>query len=73
MRGTRIGKGNLSSLNMVSKLKAKNIKKNVRIGFYHNPDTGYLKGKMFNSPLREVFGVHHIKAHVFDHNVLITG
>jgi CDP-diacylglycerol--glycerol-3-phosphate 3-phosphatidyltransferase len=23
--------------------------------------------------LREIFGVHHIKAHVFDNNVLITG
>jgi CDP-diacylglycerol---glycerol-3-phosphate 3-phosphatidyltransferase len=43
------------------------------VGFYHNPDTGMLKGKMSNSPLREIFGVHHMKAHVFDNNVLITG
>ena len=37
------------------------------------PDTGILKGKMSESPLREIFGVHHIKAHVFDNNILITG
>jgi CDP-diacylglycerol---glycerol-3-phosphate 3-phosphatidyltransferase len=45
----------------------------LRCGFYHNPDTGFLKGKGSQSPLREIFGVHHIKAHVFDSNVLITG
>jgi len=32
-----------------------------------------LKGKFSNSPLREIFGVHHIKAHVFDNSVMITG
>ena len=37
------------------------------------PDTGVLKGRFSESPLREIFGVHHIKAHVFDDNVLITG
>ena len=37
------------------------------------PDTGMMKGRMSDSPLREIFGVHHIKAHVFDNNVLITG
>ena len=37
------------------------------------PDTGMLKGKYSESPLREIFGVHHIKAHVFDNNVLVTG
>lgn len=74
MRGTRINKkDNISSLDLIKNLKAKHITRNVRIAFYHNPDTGYLKGKMFNSPYREIFGVHHIKAHVFDNNVLITG
>jgi hypothetical protein len=47
--------------------------KNVRIGFFHHPDTGALKGKYFSGPMKEIFGVHHIKAHVFDNNVLITG
>jgi len=32
-----------------------------------------LKGKFSNSPLREIFGVHHMKAHVFDNSVMITG
>lgn len=37
------------------------------------PDTGMMKGRFSESPIREIFGVHHIKAHVFDDNVLITG
>lgn len=60
-------------MQLVAPLKVNNFGRQVRVGFYHNPDTGILKGKMSNSPLREVFGVHHIKAHVFDNNVLITG
>ena len=28
---------------------------------------------MENSPLREIFGVHHLKAAVFDNSVIITG
>ena len=73
MRGTRINRDGQSSYLMLRGLKEKHYQKNVRCGFYHNPDTGYLKGKGANSPLREIFGVHHIKAHVFDDNVLITG
>lgn len=74
MRGTRIGsKDNLSSLELVRRLKAKHANRNIRIGFWHHPDTGILKGKMMAGPLREIFGVHHIKAHVFDHSVVITG
>ena len=64
MRGTRINNDNESSLNMVKHLKTGNFRKPVRLGFWHNPDTGMLKGKMSNSPLREIFGVHHMKIHV---------
>ena len=73
MRGTRIGKDGTSSLNMLKPLKLDNFNRPIRIGFYHNPDTGLLKGKLSNSPLREIFGVHHMKANVFDNNVLLTG
>ena len=73
MRGTRISHEGKSSLNMLKGLKVKHLQKNLRCGFFHNPDTGFLKGKASNSPLREIFGVHHIKAHVFDSNVMITG
>ena len=74
MRGTRINaKTGESSLTMLKSLKIENFRKNARLGFFHMPDTGLLKGKYSNSPLREVFGVHHIKAHVFDNNILITG
>ena len=73
MRGTRIGRDGQSSLKMTSPLKLNNFNRNVRVGFYHNPDSGMLKGKFSNSPLREVFGVHHMKAHVFDNSVMITG
>lgn len=73
MRGTRINRDGSSSINLVRHLRLNHFHKNVRLGFYHNPDTGILKGKMSNSPLREVFGVHHMKAHVFDNDVLLTG
>lgn len=73
MRGTRIGRDGESSLSMVKGLKLNNFNREVRCGFYHNPDTGILKGKFSQGPMREVFGVHHMKAHVFDNNLLITG
>lgn len=74
MRGTRLLKNGENTMKMVTPLKKKFFNRDIRIGFYHNPDTGGLKGKYADaSPLREIFGVHHIKAHVFDNNVLITG
>lgn len=72
MRGTRVS-GDGSTLGMLKVLKQKHIMRNLRIGFWHHPDTGVLKGKYFSGPMKEIFGVHHIKAHVFDHNVVITG
>ena len=73
MRGTRTTRDGESSYFMLKDLKTKHYQKDLRCGFYHNPDTGLLKGKASQSPLREIFGVHHIKAHVFDSNVVITG
>ena len=60
-------------MSLLRPLKTNNFKRNVRVGFFHMPDTGLLQGKYLDSPLREIFGVHHMKAHVFDDNVLITG
>jgi CDP-diacylglycerol---glycerol-3-phosphate 3-phosphatidyltransferase len=73
MRGTRVSRDGHSSLSMLKGLKQKHLMRDLRIGFWHNPDTGFLKGKYFSGPMKEIFGVHHIKAHVFDHNVIITG
>lgn len=74
MRGTRVVKDGTSSLDLMVPLKREHFQRDLRVGFWHHPDTGVLKGKYLQtSPLREVFGVHHIKAHVFDNTVLITG
>ena len=73
MRGTRVSRSGESSLSLLKPLKTENFKRNVRVGFFHMPDTGFFQGKYFDSPMREIFGVHHMKAHVFDNNVLITG
>lgn len=73
MRGSRVNRDGNSTLEMMRALKMKHFDANLRCGLYHNPDTGFLKGKGSNGPLREIWGVHHIKAHVFDSNVLITG
>ena len=58
---------------MLSPLKKDSFRKKLRVGFFHMPDTGMIKGRFSESAIREVFGVHHIKAHIFDNNVLITG
>ena len=73
MRGTRINRDGQSTLQMIKPLKQKHFLRDIRMSLYHNPDTGFSKGKGSNSPLREIFGVHHIKAHVFDSNIMITG
>lgn len=74
MRGTRLSKSGDNTLGLVMPLKRNFFNRNIRIGFFHHPDTGFFKGKYASaSPLREIFGVHHIKAHVFDNNVMITG
>ena len=73
MRGTRIGRDGDSTLGHLKPIKVENFNRPVRVGFYHNPETGLLKGKFANGPLREIFGVHHMKLNVFDNNVLITG
>ena len=73
MRGTRVNRDSLSSQTILKDLKQQHIMRNLRIGFWHHPDTNFFKGKYFSGPMKEIFGVHHIKAHVFDHNVMITG
>ena len=73
MRGTRANKKGESSQTLLSPLKVDNFGKQVRVGFYHHPDTGMLKGKYSSGPMKEIFGIHHMKAHVFDNNLLVTG
>lgn len=73
MRGTRFNKDGESTYTMTKDLKVGVYPKPMRVGFYHNPDTGTLKGKGSNGPLREIFGVHHIKVGVFDSTVVLTG
>ncbi|CAI2359828.1 unnamed protein product [Moneuplotes crassus] len=73
-RGRRIDKEGKSSENMLlSLLKANFSHKFLRAALFKQPswmpraDTGPIR------MLSEVLGVHHMKAHVFDNNVLITG
>jgi CDP-diacylglycerol---glycerol-3-phosphate 3-phosphatidyltransferase len=74
MRGTRIVKDGTSTHDLLIPLKREFFSHKVKVGFWHHPDTGVIKGKLAQTnPLREIFGVHHIKAHVFDNNVMITG
>ena len=73
MRGTRVNRDGVSSYSMMKGFKESHFTKNVRVGFFHHPDTGLLKGKYSSGPMKEIFGVHHIKSNVFDNNVIITG
>jgi len=45
MRGTRITKDGTSSLDLMTSLKQDHFNRPLRIGFWHHPDTGFLKGK----------------------------
>ena len=40
---------------------------------FQHPDVGKFKGSSINKGYREIFGVHHIKAAVFDDDVILTG
>jgi CDP-diacylglycerol---glycerol-3-phosphate 3-phosphatidyltransferase len=45
MRGTRIVKDGTSTLDLMIPLKRDYFQRDLRIGFWHHPDTGFLKGK----------------------------
>ncbi len=45
----------------------------MRISLFQHPDVGPFKGGTMDWAGREIFGVHHIKAAVFDNNVILTG
>jgi len=40
---------------------------------FQHPDVGFWQGSSSRGAMREIFGVHHIKAAVFDNNVILTG
>lgn len=40
---------------------------------FQHPDVGMLQGAYVSKAYREIFGVHHIKAAVFDNHVVLTG
>jgi len=44
-RGTRINRDGKSSVTLLSNLRGEKFHRDIRIGFYHNPDTGVLKGR----------------------------
>ena len=47
--------------------------RNVRVGLYQTPAMRGLARKLLPPKYKEVVGVHHVKAFVFDDDVLITG
>lgn len=74
-RGTRLSKSQTSAYTKLEELYLNTSRKdNLRFAFYVNPDTNNTVRQYGQSGgLREIFGVHHMKLHVFDDNVLITG
>ncbi len=61
-------------MSVVKELKTSNIhNKNVKIGMFANPIGNKYFSLETESPLREIFGVHHIKFYVFDDNVILSG
>jgi hypothetical protein len=73
MRGTRENREGKSSLKMLRELKNELYDKRVEGAFYHKPGTGFWHGKFLPGPMRECYGVHHMKAYVFDDNLIMSG
>lgn len=73
MRGTRVNWDNMSSETMLRQFKSKNLSnQNLWFSFYYNPRISSVQELVLGSGW-EIIGVHHMKLHVFDDNVLITG
>jgi len=74
MRGTRENRKQESTKSMLAELCNRNSNhKFLRCGLFHQPYKTRVLSNVTPSVVHEVLGVHHIKAHVFDNNVLITG
>ncbi len=72
--GNRIEKTGMSSRNLIGGLKLDNLhNNNIKLAFYKNPKSPRIFNWSDESPLREFFGVHHMKCYIFDNDVILTG
>eukprot|EP01101_Sappina_pedata_P010004 TRINITY_DN6194_c0_g1_i1.p1 TRINITY_DN6194_c0_g1~~TRINITY_DN6194_c0_g1_i1.p1 ORF type:complete len:506 (-),score=102.94 TRINITY_DN6194_c0_g1_i1:69-1586(-) len=74
VRGTRRDKkGDCSACLLESLLAFNGERERIRIGFYHTPYLRGWKKRWLKSPFNELAGVQHIKAFVFDRELIMTG
>jgi len=63
-----------SSKTLVQELKTSNTHNPyIKVGFLQNSSANRVIRLDDESGLREIFGVHHMKAYIFDDDVLLTG
>lgn len=73
-KGTRVNRRLESSRSLLENLKRENLhNNNIKLAFYFNPLANKFLSLDFESGLREIFGVHHMKFYVFDNDVILTG
>ena len=71
MRGSRPDRDLKSSESLLKPLHLE-FHENFELHLFQHPTPPSIISEI-NSPLKEIFGVHHIKAFVFDDTVLLTG
>lgn len=72
-RGIRESNASTSQAMLYELLSSNSQHKFMRFGLFKNPSQLRVLGRLVPTIAQEVLGVHHIKAHVFDNDVLITG
>ncbi|KAJ1770068.1 CDP-diacylglycerol--glycerol-3-phosphate 3-phosphatidyltransferase [Coemansia sp. RSA 986] len=71
LRGTRIDGAGKSSASLLTPLVKRHA--NVRVALYHTPALSGLNKTAWPQRYNETFGLQHIKAYLFDDDVIISG
>jgi len=69
----RTMRNNLEGLIMLNEFRKKHSLQNLEINLFTHPSSPILKKIIQYPPVLEAMGVHHIKAAVFDDDVILTG
>ncbi|KAJ1836739.1 CDP-diacylglycerol--glycerol-3-phosphate 3-phosphatidyltransferase [Coemansia sp. RSA 2711] len=73
LRGTRTDATGMSSAALLSPLVARFGAERVQVAMYHTPALSGLSKQAWPQRYNEAFGLQHIKAYVFDDEVIVSG
>ncbi|KAJ2354631.1 CDP-diacylglycerol--glycerol-3-phosphate 3-phosphatidyltransferase, partial [Coemansia sp. RSA 2611] len=73
LRGTRSDSRNQSSATLLAPLVHKYGDERVRVAMYHTPALNGISKRLWPQRYNETFGLQHIKAYVFDDELIVSG